>query len=119
VGRLVEELNSGKFAVRDRAEAELGRLGEAAGPALRKALEGRPAEELRRRVLKLIERLEAVPTAERLREVRAVEVLERIGTAEARGVLKGLAGGAPGARLTREAQAALERLTNSVRAAQQ
>jgi hypothetical protein len=50
-----------------------------------------------------------LPPGELLRGVRAVEVLERIGTAEARAVLLTLAGGAPG-RLTREAQAALERL---------
>jgi hypothetical protein len=39
-----------------------------------------------------------------------VEVLERIGTAEARQVLERLAGGAPGVRLTREARTALGRL---------
>jgi hypothetical protein len=37
-------------------------------------------------------------------------VLERQGTAEARRVLQTLAGGAPGALPTREAEAALERL---------
>jgi hypothetical protein len=36
--------------------------------------------------------------------------LERIGTPEARQLLKRLATGAPGARLTREAKASLERL---------
>ncbi len=44
------------------------------------------------------------------RIVRAVELLERLGTAEAKGVLKTWAGGAPNARLTTEAKAALERL---------
>jgi RNA polymerase sigma factor (sigma-70 family) len=110
VQRLLAELNSGKFAVRDKASAELGRLGEAAEPALRKALDGRPSEELRRRLLKLLERLEAVPSAERLRELRAVEVLEQIGTAAAVRELARLADGAPEARLTREARAARERL---------
>ena len=43
------------------------------------------------------------------REVRGVWVLELAGTPVARGVLAGLAGGDPAARLTREAKAALDR----------
>jgi hypothetical protein len=45
-----------------------------------------------------------------LRSVRAAEVLERIGTPEARRLLGQLATGAAEARLTREAKAALKRL---------
>jgi hypothetical protein len=51
----------------------------------------------------------AVPPAATLRVLRGIQVLERIGTAEARGVLRDLASGAA-ARETREAKAALERL---------
>jgi hypothetical protein len=47
---------------------------------------------------------------ERLRAVRAVQVLEYAGTAEARRLLKGLAGGAEGAGLTSQAKQALGRL---------
>ena len=43
--------------------------------------------------------------------VRAVEVLERRGTLDAKAVLKGLAAGADGARPTREARAALSRMS--------
>ena len=46
----------------------------------------------------------------RLRELRAVQVLEFIGTAAARGVLQDLAKGVTEASLTRHAQAALGRL---------
>jgi hypothetical protein len=42
--------------------------------------------------------------------LRAVEVLERIGTPEAREVLQTLANGVPDVTFTREAQAALKRL---------
>jgi hypothetical protein len=60
---------------------------------------------------RLLERLELAPVAgERLQALRAVEVLERVGTPEARRLLETLAGGAPGARLTWEARAALGRL---------
>ena len=45
-----------------------------------------------------------------LRGLRAIEVLEAIGTAEARTILQELAKGTPGAKLTREAAAALARL---------
>jgi hypothetical protein len=47
---------------------------------------------------------------ERLRLGRALEVLERQGTAEARQLLRALAGGAPGVWQTQEAQASLARL---------
>jgi hypothetical protein len=61
-------------------------------------------------------RLEAAPdaaepqTGELLRGLRVVQVLERIGSPEARSVLEGLAGGTESARLTRAAKEALERM---------
>jgi hypothetical protein len=48
-----------------------------------------------------------------MRPVRAVELLELIGSADARQVLAELAGGAPSARLTREAQGAARRLARA------
>jgi hypothetical protein len=45
-----------------------------------------------------------------MRVVRAIRVLEQIGTADARALLRDLAAGPAGLRLTREAAAALERL---------
>ena len=45
-----------------------------------------------------------------LRQVRAVELLERLGSREAQDVMKTLAQSAPEARLTQEAKASLERL---------
>ena len=52
-------------------------------------------------------------TGDRLRAVRTVEALEMMNTSAARELLEGLAKGAPGALLTREAQAALARLGKS------
>jgi hypothetical protein len=46
-----------------------------------------------------------------LRRLRAVEVLEHLDTEQARQLLRTLAGGSPEVRLTREAGAALDRLT--------
>jgi hypothetical protein len=45
-----------------------------------------------------------------LRAIRAVAVLEHIGTPEAHELLQSLAGGTPESRLTREAKASLQRL---------
>jgi hypothetical protein len=62
-------------------------------------------------VQQLLKQLEwPVASPERLREIRAVEALEQIGTPGVRRVLAKLAHGAPAAPLTREAQAAIERL---------
>jgi hypothetical protein len=56
--------------------------------------------------------VEVVPPApQQLRLWRAVAALEMMGDDSARALLETLAKGAPEARLTREAAAALERLT--------
>ena len=54
-----------------------------------------------------------MPPPEVLRSLRALEVLEHAGTTEAQQLLETLAKGADGAQLTREAQAALQRLTKT------
>jgi hypothetical protein len=109
--RLITDLTSDRFRVREQASQELERLGDVAVPALRKALEGGPELETRRRVEKLLEKLTGLSlTPEQTRQLRALEVLEGLHTAEARQLLTALGRGAPGALLTREAQAALARL---------
>jgi RNA polymerase sigma factor (sigma-70 family) len=111
VTRLLEDLNSKSFAVRQKATVELEKLGELVGTELRAALAKAGSLEVRQRLERLLKRLDekALP-GEILRDIRAVEVLEYLGTAETRALLRDLAGGAPGARLTREARAALQRL---------
>jgi WD40 repeat protein len=110
VARRIAELGDRRFAIRDRAARELTELGEVVEPALRQALETGPVLEVRRRVERLLERLDPRKSPERLRWLRAVEALERIGGPVARRVLERLSAGAPGDRLTREAQATVERL---------
>jgi RNA polymerase sigma factor (sigma-70 family) len=112
VARLIAELDSDQFEARRKAAEELRRLGERAEPGLRKALDSKLPLESRKRVEELLEGLRKVAASpERLRELRAVETLEHIGTPDARQVLQTLAEGAPEARLTREARAALDRLS--------
>ena len=108
------DLDSEKFAVRNRAMEELTKLGEPAVPALNQLLGGQPTLEVRRRAEEVLDRLTGrTLTGEQLRTVRAVEVLEQLGTPEAKRVLETLARGAAGALPTREAQAALGRLNAS------
>jgi RNA polymerase sigma factor (sigma-70 family) len=109
--QLIKDLDSEQFAVREKAMAELQKLDELAEPALRRALQSKPTLEQRRRIEPMMAKLEAaIPSGDALRSLRAVRVLEHAGTPEARRLLRELATGAEGARLTREAAAALTRL---------
>lgn len=113
IGKLIKELSSEMFTIRSRAFSELEKAGESTAPLLRRALMTDPPLETRRRLEDLLERVSGVtPAGDRLRQVRAVEVLERAGTPEAREVLRTLAGGAPEALVTRTARASLARHGN-------
>jgi RNA polymerase sigma factor (sigma-70 family) len=112
IDRLLADLDSDQFEVREKAARELEELGDGVEPALRKALAGRPSLELRRRAEEVLQALDPSRSPERLRGVRAVEVLELVGTAEGRRVLETVAKGAADARLTREAKASLQRLND-------
>jgi WD40 repeat protein len=110
VARWLAELGSDDFEQRQRAERGLGNLGELAGPALRRALVARPAAEPRRRIADLLKKLDgSVLGPQQLRAVRGVQVLEALGSAEARQLLETLAKGPAVARVTIEARAALSR----------
>jgi WD40 repeat protein len=109
--RLIDELSSKRFAVRDAARRGLEEIGDVAAGALRRALAEKPSLEARRRIEDLLQKLRGpVTKPEALRALRAVAVLEDIASPESRQILRTLAGGDPEARLTREARASLERL---------
>lgn len=111
VARLIAGLSAETFAERSKAEEALAGLGELAEPALWKASEGDPSAETRRRAAQLLDQLEgAARSPDRLRQTRALEVLEHLGTPAARDLLRDLARGAAEASLTREARASLARL---------
>jgi hypothetical protein len=104
-------LDDDEFTVRERASAELAKLGEGAREVLEAARQTTKSAEVRRRAQELLDKLQGpVPSPEVLRSLRAVEALERIGSPDARRLLEELAGGAPPARLTQEAKASMERL---------
>jgi WD40 repeat protein len=106
---LIKDLDSDKFAVRERATKGLQALGEGAESMMQKTLKGNPSLEVRRRLEKLLESLPSGP--KQLQMLRATETLEQIGTAAASRVLERLADGMPDTRLTIEAQASLKRLS--------
>jgi WD domain, G-beta repeat len=110
VEALIRQMGKGQFQLRDQATRELLNLGEPILPALDNALATNPPLETKRRLDDLRSKLtDMVLEGERLRVDRALEVLERIGTPEARAVLQALADGAPGALVTTRARAALNR----------
>ena len=66
--------------------------------------------EARRRMQDVLTKLWREPSTQTVQAKRAIWVLERIGTTEARTLLRTLAEGSPDAWQTREARQALERL---------
>ncbi len=106
---LVAGLDDDNFETRRMSEKELGDLGVRAEAALRAAL-ARPASlDLRTTLTRLLAPILLRPS-EHLRGLRAVEVLEHIGTPQARRLLDRLADGEPGATLSVDAELARRRL---------
>jgi WD40 repeat protein len=112
VEKLLGQLDSADFKVRQQSQEDLLKLGEQVVPHIEKALAGKITLERQRRLEQLhAELTTAAPLdGSRLQVVRAIEVLERIGSADARLLLGTLADGAPGALATLQARAALARL---------
>jgi hypothetical protein len=105
------DLDSSDFAAREKASHALAGVAEIIEPRLRRELERTSSAEVRARLHRLLEdpHLPVLPP-ESVRQLRAVAVLEHIGTAEASELLRELAKGEPGDRLTRAADAARARL---------
>jgi hypothetical protein len=112
ISKLIAELRDKKFATRQHASRALEELGEEARGGLETFLkDGKPELEVKRRVENILKLL-ALPASSPglLRGLRAVLVLERVGSTEARQILSELSKGEPQATLTREAAAALRRV---------
>ena len=118
VAQLIADLDSDTFRTRDTAERTLRGYGDSVRAAMTKALQGNAKPEQRSRLERLLRQLDADPipplTDEQIPLAWAVAALERIGTPEARAILKDVAGYPPG-RLSAEANAALSRLSGGAR----
>lgn len=106
----IADLDSNRFQVRKRANEELEKLGPPAESALRRKLAKQSSREVRQRVERLLANIEQQHPPEWLRMMRSLEVLEDIGSPEAKRILETLANGVEGFRLTREARISLDRL---------
>jgi hypothetical protein len=111
LAKLIADLDAARFAVREAASLKLEQIGAPARPAVVEALKRTDLPpEMRERLEKLKAKLDQpINMDEWVRPLRAIEVLERIGSAEAVAHLKGLAGGGD-APTTRAARGAVERL---------
>jgi WD40 repeat protein len=113
IAKLIADLDSPRYAVREAAMRDLERLGGLAREPVQEALKKTShTPEVRERLEKLTDKVNKPDTgAEWIRPLRGVEVLERIGTDEAAAYLRELAAGgdAPPTRVAKEALGRLKR----------
>jgi hypothetical protein len=108
---LVARLDADDYEERRRAARALASMGHAAAPALTRALGKKSSLEVYKRAERLLRPLpDRATPAERTLAVRSCEVLEQIGTPEARRALELLGKRGAFPDLRREACASLERL---------
>jgi hypothetical protein len=111
VEALASRLDSAEFRVRSAASEELRRMPESALPTLRQARQLAKSLEHARRLDEVIADLQSrseAPGSMNVREFRALELLERIGTEAARKQIAAIAAGADSV-VTYEAQSILAR----------
>jgi WD40 repeat protein len=113
VHKLIADLDSPRFKVREKASEALAKLGPEAEAGLRQALEGQLSTEARRRVRTILDgfgKLSQGSPQDPQRLRLAVKILEALDSKEARQVLRERAGGDPGLLVTRLAREAVERM---------
>ena len=112
IAQLIEDLDSAKFPVRDKASKELELVVDEAAPHLQKVLNGKPSLELRRRVELLLSRRKAADAlgARHAQIIRSLALIELAADAPARKFLTALASDGREDWLAKEAEAALKRL---------
>ena len=106
----LKDLGSAVFAQRQAAMQRLRALRQRVLPFLQEALKNPGPLEVKRRLEEIVKDIDPRPSADELRTLRAILVLEMIGTPEAIPLLRRLAKGDPGADATRHARAAVARL---------
>jgi len=111
---LILRLDSPRYAIREQASRELKKMAEIAVPYLRGALAEQRSLESTRRIEAILRPLsEGARSPQFLQQMRAIGVLEKCGTPEARALLKRLAQGDASSPWTREATAALDYLART------
>jgi hypothetical protein len=116
LARLIAALDDDDFEAREKASKELANLGRLAEAALSKALDGKPSAQAKRRIQDLLGKLDGkADDPEQRLLLRVIEVLERLGTPEARRLPDKLAKEATDASAAREAKASMEQLGRTTR----
>src|SRR5262249_53133154 len=108
--KLLADVDSKKFSVRDKAAQDLAKYGLEGKPHLEKAIKENSALEVRLRLEKVLEKLAEHETGQRFRAGRVIQVLEYLGNPAARQILQSLARDASKYRAGQEAQRALDRM---------
>jgi len=120
----IQNLDSARYAERERASQELALVLDESEEHLKKARATTPSAEARRRMDLLLEAKGTGFTGKKLQTFRVIEILERIGSpntgapapastrSAALALLKKFAAGPPEARMTREAAVVAERVAH-------
>jgi len=107
--KLIADLDSDRFATRDKAAKALEDFDDAAEGAIRIALEGKTTLETRRRLELIIQKGEKFL----FQKLRAIAALEHIGTPQAREVLQAVAASSPNPRVAEAAALAAKRIADA------
>src|ERR1019366_272825 len=91
VARLIADLDSDEFMMRERASGELSKYLESAGPGLRKGRAKDPLPEVRVRIERLLEKADRLEDPDQRRRTRAVRFLTEVKCPEAKALLERLA----------------------------
>jgi hypothetical protein len=111
ITRWIADLDHAQYQTRERATTALTQVADQAESPLRAALVRTTSAEVRQRIRRILETVsDAEPSPDRLRDLRGIEVLERLGTPPARELLAALGRGAPDAVITRLAAESFKRL---------
>ncbi len=102
LAQTIANLGAPAFSTRQQASKDLRDMGELVSGNLTQALETTESAEVRQRIERLLKQLDK-PNSESVRCLRAIEILEWIGTSAARGLISELARGASGSKMTQEA----------------
>ncbi|HZT82030.1 MAG TPA: hypothetical protein VFA26_17520, partial [Gemmataceae bacterium] len=108
LAKLIADLDSDTFTVREKAEADLAAMGQAAVPALEKAMKDSASTEVRMRARRLLDK--AKTSSLQAQAERGLQVLVALRTKEARELLETLANGAEKEWMTSAAKDALKRM---------
>jgi WD40 repeat protein len=115
IAAMIKNLDADNFPTREKASADLEKVGVRALSALKKTLNNPPSLEVKRRIERLLVRLDPTELpAEDLIAMRGVQALEYIGSREAKRLLEQLSRAEAG-RLTDEAAQAVQRLAKTTR----